>query len=276
MFQNKRQFYLINSRLREIEGYGSRIGPPPIDWPERTPTERKTIVYSGQPWYFCILPRVGPRVGIYQHYGRRRKTSCVNFRRSIRECAFNQVHKGSRLIFTMTSIKSKSISSPSTSSNPFSFYSFILVSVDDVAVLYTKSFLGAPPIGMRLDYSCRLCQWYVTTSRRSALHHMTDRRAVQRLVLFKIEKTTARLLAQSQEMVVLSSRNNPAPGNEGLRRTASLLFDPLLDFSTVAQSTKAVAASVTTSLGPGGYVAGLNNGDTVSLLQGLLYGSTLH
>ena len=118
----------------------------------------------------------------------------------------------------------------------------------------------------------RDCAYVIGTLGNGQSFTMSD------LVLSKIGKTRARLLAQSQEMIVLSSRNNPAHGNEGLRRTASLLFDPLLHFYTVAGSTRDVATSVTTPLDIGGYKpnGGLSNGDTVSLLQGLLYGSTLH
>ncbi|KAF6231012.1 hypothetical protein HO173_010712 [Letharia columbiana] len=91
------------------------------------------------------------------------------------------------------------------------------------------------------------------------------------LVLFKIEKTTARLLAQSQEMGLLLKATNPLPGNAGLREAAGLLFDPFVNFAIVRDSTKAVAASVTTSLHSGVYdpngtyipESGLNNGDTI-------------
>ncbi|KAF6221978.1 hypothetical protein HO133_001946 [Letharia lupina] len=83
------------------------------------------------------------------------------------------------------------------------------------------------------------------------------------IVQFKIGKTRARLVAQWQEMIVLSSVNNPAHGNEGLRRTASLLFNPLLNFYTAAGSTRDVAASISSVLNTGGYVAGLSNTDTM-------------
>ena len=98
------------------------------------------------------------------------------------------------------------------------------------------------------------------------------------IVQFKIGKTRARLFAQWLEMGPLASRTNPTGGNEGLRKTASLLFDPLLNFYTVAGASREVALSVSGTLDIGGYKSnqGLANTDTVSLLQGLLYGSTLH
>ncbi|KAL9074852.1 MAG: hypothetical protein Q9161_001990 [Pseudevernia consocians] len=83
----------------------------------------------------------------------------------------------------------------------------------------------------------------------------------------RFAESKARLLALSQEMQVLSKVATNAQGNAGLQKSASLLFDPLIDFYTVAQSTLAVSNSIANRLDTGGYVPGLTYLDTVSLLQ---------
>ena len=97
--------------------------------------------------------------------------------------------------------------------------------------------------------------------------HITEHRAGQPFLEVRFAESKARLLALSQEMQVLSKVATNAQGNTGLQKSASLLFDPLIDFYTVAQSTLAVSNSIANRLDTGGYVPGLNTLDTVSLLQ---------
>ena len=94
------------------------------------------------------------------------------------------------------------------------------------------------------------------------------------LVIHKFSKAGDRIVAQSQEMTILSSRNSAARGNQGLGQTASLLFDPNVDFYTVAQSTRLLAAGISINSFRTEYSDVMSNRDTVRLLRGSLYDPT--
>ena len=96
------------------------------------------------------------------------------------------------------------------------------------------------------------------------------------IVQSKIKKTTARLFALHEEMDLLTADAKPLRGNEGLRTTVLRLFNALSNFQKVTESTQAVAESIENIRATQGYSPSLTHTDTVSLLQGLLYGSTLH
>lgn len=82
-------------------------------------------------------------------------------------------------------------------------------------------------------------------------------------------KAGRRLNVLNQEMSVLSGFNTAELGNEGLRRAASYLFDPLFTTATISTSAYNVATSVRITLAINGYRSSLTSSDTVRLLQDL-------
>ena len=108
-------------------------------------------------------------------------------------------------------------------------------------------------------------------------HNLTDHSAVIQLVEAKFEKTKARMLALSLEMELLSKHATAnSKGNAGLQKSATLLFDPDIDFYTVYNSLQAVTNSIAITRNLGFWHPSLTSQDTVSLLQDLLYGLSLH
>lgn len=90
------------------------------------------------------------------------------------------------------------------------------------------------------------------------------------LISANFQKAHSRILALSQEMAILWRKGSAGQGNEGLQRTAAMLFDPNIDFYTVYQSTRAVATTTRIAYEQlTGFAPGLVDLDTVRLLHDL-------
>lgn len=87
------------------------------------------------------------------------------------------------------------------------------------------------------------------------------------LLKTRFEKANARLLVLEQELTALSKKSTPVQGNDGVQKSASLLFD-LFNFLTVARAAHEVQLNtISTYDDVNGYVPGLTSKDTVRLLQ---------
>lgn len=123
---------------------------------------------------------------------------------------------------------------------------------------------------MRLDISCRLflCVYHLAIFAPTIFaDHLP---AFRDLLQTKFEKVYYRQSVLQQEMLAIARGTAERPlGNEGLRRTASLLFNPLINFSTVRLSALAVSQSIVIAFDLDGFTPGqgLNNRDTVRLFQ---------
>lgn len=118
----------------------------------------------------------------------------------------------------------------------------------------------------------------------STLHHddllhqvFTEHCAVRGVIEPKFAKTSARITALAQEMAPLRNvATANTIGNAGVQTTATLLFDPSWDFSTIYNSLQAVSNSISTTSPLTQWAPGLSNQDTVSLIHDWFYGLTLH
>ena len=121
------------------------------------------------------------------------------------------------------------------------------------------------------------CANGMLSSRHGLLaYHLTEHCTVRALVEERVDRAQDRTFFLYQEMSILSSKGTSLQGNAGLAKAAENLFDPLISFFTIAQSAQAVAASLLNNFYTGGFAPGMGSSDTVSSLQGLLHGSTLH
>ncbi|CAF9938913.1 hypothetical protein IMSHALPRED_001135 [Imshaugia aleurites] len=80
----------------------------------------------------------------------------------------------------------------------------------------------------------------------------------------KFAKTSARITALAQEMAPLRNvATANTIGNAGVQTTATLLFDPSWDFSTIYNSLQAVSNSISTTSPLTQWAPGLSNQDTI-------------
>lgn len=77
-------------------------------------------------------------------------------------------------------------------------------------------------------------------------HHLTKRRAVRDFILAKVQQPVTEFMHNTRNLTCSRQSGTVSRGNAGVSMTVSFLFDPLVNFHTVAEATQAVIASLTT------------------------------